>query len=609
MRIRLIGLTVALAIGAHVGLAQPTAFSGGVVAADHELASTAGAAMLAKGGNAVDAAIATSFALSVVRPMSCGIGGGGFMLIYDPNAPEGEQAQAFNYRETAPLAVGPEFFSTRNDPDASRTSGAAVGVPGTVAGLWAAHQAYGSLPWRDLLQPAIEAAEHGFPANDDYIASAKEIMAWYAADPAREKTHPFVWHRFLREGMVEVGDVITNPEQGKALRLIAEHGPEGFYEGPVAKAIVKASEKLGGVITQNDLESYEPRRETPLTGAFFGREVFTMPPPSSGGIATIQALGALEQFSLLHDLSLGELAHNQAEYIHVVAEIMKHVFADRAAFLADTAFVEVPVDQLLSPASIQSIAQRIDRERVLKGNTYGLQGATAAIPDDAGTSHISVIDASGMAVACTETINLTFGSRIAVDEYGFCLNNEMDDFTTAPGAVNAFGLRQSERNLPRPGMRPLSSMSPTIIVNDRGDVELITGARGGPRIITATIQTILNALVFGMSATDAVAAPRFHHQWSPPFLAMEPPFILNSDTEVEADPEALMKLFQSVTDLKALSAGLQRRGHLVGEIPTVGVVELILRSPDGYVPAADPRGGGAPAAVDDTGTVVTVVRE
>lgn len=589
--------------GVETSHADPTSFQRGLVAADHELASCAGAEMLARGGNAVDAAIATSFTLSVVRPMSCGIGGGGFMLIHDPDAPEGAQTVALNYRETAPQAVGPDFFVERDDPESSRTTGAAVGVPGTVAGLWEAHRRFGSLPWAELLEPAIRAAEEGFTVNEDYLRSAKEIIEWYDAEPSRKMTHDFVWRRFLREGAVAIGDVITNPEQGKALRLIAQGGPDAFHQGAIAEAVVKATKERSGVMTRVDLAAYAPRWETPLTGSFMGRTVVTMPPPSSGGVATLQALGAYEQFVALHVPAPRGLAHNHADSIHVLTEIFKHVFADRAAFLADAAHVEVPVEELLSEEAIRSIADRIDLDRVLDGRSYGRRGATVAVPDDAGTSHFSIIDANGMAVSCTETINLTFGSRIAVEEFGFCLNNEMDDFTTVPGGVNAFGLRQSDLNLPAPGKRPLSSMTPTIVLGADGRVELITGARGGPRIITATIQSLLNAIVFEMSAAESVAAPRIHHQGWPPFLAMEPALHIDGDQAVEANPAEVMRLFQSVTDLRSLHAALREKGHLIGAIPTVGVVEMIARTTAGYAPGIDPRGGGDAFGVDGDGKV------
>lgn len=596
----IVGLLCALP--APMVAAQGEVFTQGVVVSDHPIASEAGAAMLARGGNAVDAAIATSFALSVVRPMSCGIGGGGFMLVHDPGAAPEERNIAIDYRETAPAAVGPMFFVDLNDPEASTITGAAVGTPGTVAGMWAAHQRFGSLPWRELLQPAIAAAEEGFVVNDDSMSSAEEMIAWYEESPARKERYPYVWRRFLREGAVRVGDRITNPEQAKALRLIAEHGPDGFYRGAVAEAIVRAVASSGGVLSTDDLEGYEVRARTPLEGDFYGRRVVVMPPPSSGGVATLQALQAIE--ALDERASLAELGHNSATTVHILAEVFKHVFADRSRWLGDTDFVEAPIDELLSPAHIQSIAARIDLDGVQKQGGYGRDGG-APITDDAGTSHFSVIDASGMAVACTETINLTFGSRIAVDEFGFCLNNEMDDFTTISGAANAFGLRQPDLNLPEAGKRPISSMSPTIVLGPDGRVELVTGARGGPRIITAVIQSIVNALVFEMSAPEAVSAPRAHHQLFPPFLALEPGLLNPASTETNPTPEEMLRMFDSVSSTREFQSQLRSKGHLFGEMKTVGVVELLRRSGDGYEAGADPRGGGAAAGLPRTKFVET----
>lgn len=585
--------------------AQDAVFQKGVVAADHPVASRAGAEILARGGNAIDAAVATSFCLSVVRPMSCGIGGGGFMMIHDPSAPPAERSVALNYREIAPAAVDQNFFPNRADPDASRTSGAAVAVPGTVAGLWEAHQRYGKLAWSDVLEPAIRAAEDGFLVNEDFMASAREAIAWYTEDPTRQESRPFIWRRFLREGAVSEGDRIRNPEQAKALRLIAENGPKSFYSGEIARAIVEAAGKAKGVMTVTDLESYSPQTLTPLRGSFRGRTVLVMPPPSSGGVATLQTLGVIDRYERMHGLALTDLGHNTVDSIHVLAEAMKHAFADRSEWLADPQFVDVPVAQLLTPHYLNLLASRINPEQTLQSGEYGLKSVQTAPARDAGTSHFSVIDAEGMAVACTETINLTFGSRIAVEEFGFVLNNQMDDFTTMPGAVNAFGLRQSDRNLPAPGKRPLSSMSPTIVLSVDGKVELVTGARGGPRIITSTVQSIINTLVYGMNAAEAVSAPRIHHQWFPNILALETTLTARPEAPVDAKPEEVMRLFQNVASAHDLEFGLTSRGHRLGEALSVGVLEMIHRVKDGYEAAADPRGGGAPAGVSATGEIVT----
>ena len=588
--------------------AKAPVFTKGVVAADHELASRAGAQTLARGGNAVDAAIATSFCLSVVRPMSCGIGGGGFMMVYDPNAKPGERSTTLSYRETAPAAVGPEFFAKRNDPRASRFTGAAVGVPGNVAGLWRAHERFGVLEWRDLLAPAIRIAENGFAVNDDYMNSARDAIAWYKKDPSRITQFPFVWKRFLNEGTIKLGDVVRNPEQAKALRLIAANGPPAFYDGPIADAIIKAVTQHDGVMTSSDLESFTVREKAPLKGTFHGRRILAMPPPSSGGIATLQTLGILQQYETLHDTTLDTLGHNSAESIHIITEAFKNAFADRAQWLGDADFADVPVKRLLDPGALQTMASRLDPQHTRRSTEYGIASVEtiAAPPDDSGTSHYSIIDRTGMAVAATETINLTFGSHIVVDGFGFCLNNQMDDFTTISGGVNAFGLRQSDRNLPAPGKRPLSSMSPTIVLNVAGQVELVTGGRGGPRIITGVIQSILNVIAYNMDANDAVSAPRFHHQWFPNVLALEPVFTQTPTVPANASPQDMMRLFNGVTKSRALKSALSGKGHLVGQIQTDASLETIHRTSGGYEAASDPRGGGAPAGVTDEGQVVLV---
>lgn len=585
-------------------LVAAPSFDRGVVAADHIIASRAGAEILAKGGNAVDAAVATSFCLSVVRPMSCGLGGGGFMLIHRPGDKNNQPVSvAFNYREQAPAVVSEDYFQKLTDPLASRFTGSAVGVPGFVAGLAQAHKQFGSLSWSELLKPAIAAAQNGFAVNESYMKTASSLIPWFNADPTRKTRFSFVWSRFLRDGAVSVGDVIRNPEQARALKLIAEQGADAFYKGPIAQAIATAVKNSGGVLTQSDLASYSVQQLKPLVGEFHNQQVLTMPPPSSGGVATLQVLGILERYEQLHDTSLANLGLNSAPYMHVVAEAFKHAFADRAQWLGDADFADVPVDRLLSPDYLDDLAGRIDPSHTIKGDRYGSRTLAPAPPNDAGTSHFSIIDANGMAVASTNTINLSFGSRIAVDEFGFCLNNEMDDFTTVPGAINAFGLRQSSRNLPAPGKRPLSSMSPTIVLDKDGNVELITGAAGGPRIITGTIQTLFNVMVFGLSATDAVATPRFHHQWFPNVLALEPAWDRSPGISTNPSTAEMFKMMNSVSTNHDFRAVLKSYGHRLGSVHDVGVVQLIRRTAHGYEAASDPRRGGTPAGVDKNGKV------
>lgn len=569
----LVALAIVSTLVSLPAFAESPIYDGGVVASDHPLASLAGREILEAGGNAVDAAVAASFALSVVRPYSCGIGGGGFMVIHlAGNGAEAPREIALDYRESTPAAVGPTTFEEATaDSLSSRFSGLAVGVPGTVAGLLTALETYGSLDRKAVLAPAIRIARDGFEADAHYAHVAADVAGWFAVDPKRKNDFFHLWKKFIREGSIREGDRITPAKQADALLLIAEHGRAGFYAGPVGEAIRNAVARSGGAITLDDLAHYRVYEEKPLVGSFRGNRLLTMPPPSSGGITMQQILGILDRRS--EELDACEAG--TPDYLHLVTEASKHAFADRAEWLGDTRFVDVPVDNLLSSAYLDDRAAAISMKSTKKIDTYG---TAPAPPEDGGTSHVSVIDADGNAVACTETINLYFGSRIAVPEYDFFLNNEMDDFLTVRGTVNAFGLEQSIRNMPEPGKRPLSSMSPTIVLRD-GKVRVIAGASGGPRIISGTTQVLLNVLLFDMDAKEAVAAPRFHHQWKPNELKLE---------------DGLRS--------RAIFTEMFGRGHSPKKIESVGVVQLIREKDGGYQAASDPRKGGEPAGIDERQT-------
>lgn len=552
------------------------------VAADHKLASEAGAEILRKGGNAVDAAVATSFALSVVRPYSCGIGGGGFMVIHLKNHPRlGEVTTAINYRETGPAAVKPDSFEGDPDADASTHGGKAVCTPGTVAGLLYALEKYGTMDRPSVLAPAIRLAEQGFVADPHYITSTHDddlVIPWFKKDPARAKRFAFMWERFLAKGEVAEGDRVHVPEQAAVLRLIAAHGRDGFYKGPVAEAMVGAVQRDRGFLTLADLAAYEVREVEPLRATFRGQTILTMPPPSSGGIVLAQVFGMLEHRDADLRALMREGGPNSANYIHLITEASKHAFADRARWMGDPAFVGVPTKALLAPAYIKSRADAIDMGRTLPHDAYG---TTAAPKDDAGTSHFCVVDANGGAVSCTETINLIFGSMLVAEPFGFALNNEMDDFLTRGGQANAFGLAHADKNRPAPGKRPLSCMTPTMVLDIApadstgkprlGDVRLLVGGAGGPRIISGTMQSMLNALLWDMNAGEALAAPRFHHQWEPDKLDLEPP--------LQGSPQ---------------EAFLKRLGHTIGKRKAVGNVQLVKRGKDRWEAASDPRKGGVP---------------
>ncbi len=570
------------------------------VAADQPLASAAGAEILAKGGNAVDAAVATSFALSVTRPFSCGIGGGGFMVIHLREHPrmrltaEGLSV-ALNYRETCPAGVGPDYFEKLDaggGPDAADASthgGRAVAIPGTVAGLLAALEQYGTLDRVAVMAPAIRLAREGFAPDIAYAKAAAELSEKFEKQPGWKTRFAFAWERLLARGRfgpqagAEGGGegrperlLIKLPEQAEVLEAIARDGVKAFYEGPIGAEIVRAIQADGGVMTAADLAGYAPASAEPLRFAFEGRTLLMMPPPSSGGLALAETLAILVKADYRQHVKDGFAP----TYLQLLVESTKHAFADRAAWLGDPAFVDVPVARLLSPEYIAQRAMRMSIGRVYGPDNYGTrerpEGELKAPADDGGTSHFSIIDGAGNAVACTETINLEFGSLVAVR--GFCLNNQMDDFTTRRGRVNALGLRQSDRNLPAPGKRPLSSMTPTIVLGEGKAVEAVLGGSGGPRIITATTQVLLNTLVLGYDAPKALAAPRFHHQWMPNVLELDRGF------------EEIRWNGMRVVDW------MRKQKHQVSVQAKVAAVQLVVRRPDGTLQAGcDPRKGGAPA--------------
>lgn len=545
-------------------------FEHGVVAADHPAASEAGAEMLRRGGNVVDAAVATSFALSVVRPASSGIGGGGFMVIWNART---QKAVALDYRERAPKQATAEMFVGK--PGASEHGGLAVGVPGTVAGLCYALREYGTLDLPTVLAPAIRLCRDGVPVDEHDAQTAKEMERRFAQQPEWKERFANLWTGYIEpirtpgERGQGRGRGRFHSPQLRTLERVAAEGRDGFYRGAVAEAIVAEVRRTGGILSLDDLAAMQPVVREPIRGEFGEWNILTMPPPSSGGIAIVETLGILSAYERRHpEWSLVGAGHNSPQAIHVVTEALKHAFADRAEFLGDADFVEVPVNRLLEPARLERLAGRIDPASTKPPETYG----RFEPPRDGGTSHFSVMDGEGNAVACTETINLTYGSFVVVPEYGIVLNNEMDDFTAVPGKPNAFGLIQSAGNAVAPGKKPLSSMSPTIVFR-KGEPKPIAavGASGGPRIITTTLQVLLNVTAFELPPTEAVVAPRFHHQWMPDELLLEP------------------GLFEGRSgSLEALHHKAVRRGQLA-------VGQLVVRRKEGLWGVSDPRKHGAPA--------------
>ncbi len=456
---------------------------GGAVVSPEPRAAEVGAQVLRDGGNAVDASVATFFALAVTFPQAGNLGGGGFMLVS-----QDQEVEALDYREKAPLSAHRDLYLNEKGEvvlGLSLKTHLASGVPGSVQGMWEAHRRFGSLPWKRLLAPAIRLAREG-------IQLTKNEADRFSRGPGHAN-----FQKYFRG---KAGERFVQLELGKTLSRIAEQGPDGFYRGETADLIVAEMNRGNGQITRKDLESYRAIWRKPVHGTYRGRDVYSMCPPSSGGIAVVQILNMLEGFSLP--------AHNSANYLHLLAEIEKQVFADRSVHLGDSDFVPVPAF-LTSKKYAQKRAAHIsiDRKTSPKSISHG-RGESEE------TTHFSVVDRWGNGVSNTTTLNGSFGSGIVVEGAGFLLNNEMDDFSSKPGVPNMFGVTGGEANAIASGKRMLSSMSPTLVFQE-GKLWLILGSPGGPTIITTVAQVILNRIEHGMTLPEAVAAPRFHHQWPP----------------------------------------------------------------------------------------------
>lgn len=472
----------------------------GMVSSAHELASRAGVEILQKGGNAVDAAIATQLALNVVEPNASGIGGGGFMTVRFAKSGE---VVVLDYREVAPASAVKDMYASEESKKAKESvlGGKAVGVPGAVRGIFAALEKYGTMDFAAVAEPAIRLAEEGFevaPMQKDIVTDAFEKLSKYSPGCA-----------FLPDGLPpEAGTVLKQPELGKTFRLLAEQGPDAFYKGPMAEAIVEAVNRSGGAMTPDDLARYEIQVRKPVTGTYRGYTICSAPPASSGGTHIVQILNVMEHFPV------SEWKHNSAEHLHVLAEVSKLAFADRQRFMADTAFVEVPLAGLADKGYAKVLAGKIDSrkaaEEVQAGDPWRFEGKPKAFRvggtggERISTSSFSVVDAEGNVVASTNTVNYFFGSGVVVPGYGVVLNNEMDDFSQDPESVNA----------PEPGKRPLSSMSPTIVLDPEGRPFMTVGAAGATRIITALAQIVMNVVDFGMTMDQAIEQPRIFNSAS-----------------------------------------------------------------------------------------------
>jgi len=514
---------------------QPVRATKGMVVSANARASEIGADVLRRGGNAVDAAIATAFALAVTHPTAGNIGGGGFLVYRPANA----EPAAYDFRETAPAGASPTMFMRDGvyDPNIHHHSHLAVGVPGTVAGLFLAWEAHGSLPWKQLIEPAIRLARDGFPVTVDLARSLESVLVRMAPYPASVA-------QFSKAGVAYApGDLLRQPDLAGTLDRIATEGPKGFYEGETARLIEAEMKARGGLITAADLRAYRARSVPPLRGEYRGHQILSMPPISSGGVALIEMLNILEGDDLARN------GYGSAQNVHLIAEAMRRAFADRAAHLGDPAFnSQMPIDRLISKPYAAELRKTIDPRRASPSTPTGFTWPPASTE----TTHFSVVDSRRNAVAMTYTLEYGYGSGIVVPGAGFLLNNEMGDFNAGPGLTTADGLIGTAPNLAQPGKRMLSSMTPTIVAKD-GRLFMVTGSPGGRTIINTVLLTILNAVDFGMNAQEAVDAGRFHHEWLPNRLSYER-YGLSSDT---------------LTALRAM-------GHELDEGTHQGVAEVII---------------------------------
>ncbi len=525
---------------------QPVRFEKAMVTTGEEISAEVGKAILRQGGNAVDAAIAVAFAEAVTLPRAGNIGGGGFALIRDTD----NQIYALDFREAAPRALFRGFYAA---PGHSSTKGpTAAGVPGTVAGMWAMHQRFGKLPWADLVAPAVKLASDGFDISAyeaDGITARRESFQAY----------PSTSSIFLPAGQPPMpGQPFVQSDLGKTLARIAKDGKDDFYQGETARLLAQAMKESGGVMTAQDLADYKAVWRKPLETKFRGYRVASMPPPSSGGVHLLQMLEMVEDWPTV------AFDRNSAKDIHMLTEVMRLAYADRARYLGDPDFVEVPLERLLSPAYLEEREKLIDPERA--GDSKKLAPELLGQPAESfDTTHFNVVDERGMAVSLTYTLNFSFGSDYVAQGTGILMNNEMDDFNVSPGKPNSYGLVAGEANSVAAGKRPVSSMTPTIITKD-GQLVASVGAPGGSRIITGVFEWILNYLAYGFNPQTSASLPRTHHQWQPDALGFE--------VGISADTRAL----------------LEAKGHKLEKVNAVAHVLAIVRQPDGHLEAGlDPR--------------------
>ena len=549
------------AIYSKSAIHHPVTGRHGMVASQESHATRAAIAALEAGGNAIDAAATASFTLAVTLPRAGNLGGGGFMLVH--LAASGE-THALDFRETAPAAATPEMFlgeDTLADPAKSRSSHLGVGVPGSVAGTLDALARWGTFSPAQALAPAIRLAEEGFPISEELASILERYQPQLTKSPAAAA----VFYKEDGTTTYSAGEILRQPDLAATLRLIARDGVAGFYQGKTAEAITADMQTNGGLITLEDLANYTPVLRKPLTTTYRGHPIATMPPPSAGGVLLCQMLGMLQALP-----DPVPPARSAASY-HRLAEVMKRAFADRSAHLGDPAFSELPLETLLSPATLIARAATIDADRA----TPSAEIAPTTLPppreESPQTTHFSIIDAAGNTVSTTTTLNHSFGLRHMVPGTGFLLNNELDDFAAAPGAPDSYGLVSGAKNLPAPGKRPLSSMAPTIVFHQTGGPWIATGSPGGSKIPTAILQVLTNSIDHKMNLAEATHAPRLHHQWLPDMLLHE--------NNISPDTLTL----------------LQNLGHHLEPSSAIGSTQSIQMDAQGttYRGSSDPRRPGA----------------
>lgn len=538
----------------------PVRAAHGMVVTTDRYASEVGVGILRAGGNAVDAAVATAFALAVVNPEAGNIGGGGFLLLRLADG----RAAALDFRERAPLAATHGMYLDANGQltNASVEGHRAVGVPGSVAGLWEAHRKYGTLPWAEVVAPAIRLAE-GLVVRERLALSLAMIGTKLNDFPATARI-------FLPAGRVlRVGDTLVQRDLAETLRRVQREGRDGFYAGRTANLVAAEMRRGGGLITREDLAAYQPAWREPVRFTYRGDTVLSMPPSSSGGVTLALIAGILEGYDL------GKLQWHSPRHLHLLAEAFRRAYADRNALLGDPDFVPMPLARLLSPAYAAERRATISLDRATPSREVG-PGASVPV-EHPHTTHFSIVDSAGNAVAVTTTINSFYGIRAVVEGAGFLLNNEMDDFSAKPGTPNQFGLVQGEANAVAPGKRPLSAMTPTIVVSREGRLRLVLGTPGGSTIITNVFQNLSNVLDFGMGVERAVSAPRIHHQDLPDEIGYEPGSLGAATLAV----------------LQAMGHAVKVRGSPDAAYPYIGDIQAILVRPDGVREgASDPRRHG-----------------